>query len=265
MTSETPSLRIAHALANRLARHERSFGPWLDIGDSNVVEILARRDFDFLMIDGEHSPIDPRALGTLLPAAEVHGMATLYRAPDQTSATIKQVLDAGTSGIMLPMVETADQARAIVSAASYAPAGKRGIGPWRASGYYDDNDAYMAAANDATTLILQIESRKGLDNLDEIAAVDGFDVLYIGPADLAASLGLPQGGWNGKMMDTFRAIARAAKAHGKIAGLDLSSTDHRDELLDMGFSLFTFGSDHGFLASAADESAADMRKACAVT
>lgn len=263
MSSETPSLRIAQALATRIERRERSFGPWVDIKNASVVEILARRDFDFLMFDGEHSPIDARALGALLPAAEVHGMATLYRAPDQDSATIKQVLDAGTSGIMLPMVETADQARAIVAAARYAPVGKRGIGPWRASGYYDDNDAFMAAANDTTTLILQIESRKGLENLDVIAAVDGFDMLYVGPADMASSLGLPQGDWSGEMMEVFQTISRAAKAHGKALGMDMALTGHRAALLEMGFGFFTFGSDYAFLASAADESAAEMRRACA--
>lgn len=261
MTSDTPSLRTARSLHAKLAAGTPVFGPWLDIANPNVVEILSRRAFDFLMIDGEHSPISPYDLGTLLPAAELHGMPTLFRAPSQASGTIKQVLDAGVSGIMVPMVESADQARAIVAAARYAPLGQRGIGPWRASGFYDDGNAYFDGANDAITLILQIESRTGLENLDEIAAVDGVDLLYVGPADMAGSLGIAQGDWDGKMMQVFADVARAAQANGKRVGMDLSSTERRDDLMALGYDFFTFGSGCGFLAAAADDSAADMRQA----
>lgn len=243
------SLTLGKSLKARLRDDKPVFGAWVGIPHASVIELMARSDFGFLLLDGEHSPITVGALGALLPSAELHGAPTVFRPSSKSAADIKAALDAGVSGIMVPMVESAEEARAIVSHSRYAPAGKRGIGPWRASGYYDGFADYMTDANDATTLIFQLESAKGLENLDSILAVDGFDVLYVGPADLSSSLGLPISQFEGEFMDVLRRIASAARLAGKVAAIDVSSVSDIPDLIAMGYSLFTIGSDMGFIQS----------------
>lgn len=240
-------LTLAKRLKARLRSDQPVFGAWVGIPHPTVVELMARSEFDFLLLDGEHSPIGVQDLGGLLPSAELHGTPTVFRPRSKSAADIKAALDAGVSGIMVPMIETAEEARAIVSFSKYAPDGIRGIGPWRASGYYEDFRTYLADANDATTLILQLESKKGLANLEEILAVDGFDVLFVGPADLASSLGLPIGGFEGEMRDVLKRVADATKRAGKLAAIDVSAVSAIPDLVEMGYCLFTIGSDMGFI------------------
>ncbi len=241
------SLPLAKSLKAQLRAGKPIFGTWVGIPHPIVIELTARAQFGFLLLDGEHSPIDVNALSGLLPAAELHGAPTIFRPRSKSADDIKAALDAGVSGIMVPMIETAQEALSIVSRCRYAPAGTRGIGPWRASGYYDGFEAYLADANDATTLILQLESVQGLANVEEILAVDGFDVLFVGPADLAGSLGLPIGRFHGEMGHVLRRVAEAAKRAGKLAAIDAPNTSLIPDLIGMGYSLFTIGSDMGFI------------------
>ncbi|WP_234188360.1 HpcH/HpaI aldolase/citrate lyase family protein [Shinella sp. NM-101] len=241
------SLPMAKRLKAQLSAEKPVFGTWVGIPHPIVIELTARTRFDFLLLDGEHSPIDVNALASLLPAAELHGAPTIFRTRWKSPDDIKAALDAGVSGIMVPMIESAEEARAVVSHCRYAPAGTRGIGPWRASGYYDDFGAYLADANDATTLILQLESGQGLANVEEILAVEGFDVLFVGPADLASSLGLPIGRFDGELRGVLARVAEAAREAGKRAAIDAPNTSLIPDLIDMGYSLFTVGSDMGFI------------------
>lgn len=263
MTAIRPTnktLALGQSLRARIKSKAPIFGPWANIPHPNVVEILARRDFGFLMFDGEHSPVAANALGALLPSAELHDCASLFRCSSQAPGTIKQALDSGASGVMVPMIESVEQAQAVVAAARYAPAGRRGIGPWRASAYYDDQDAYFENANSATTILLQIESETGLAHCHEIAAVEGYDVLYVGPADLAGSLGV-SGSEDDRMIEALETVARAGRANGKALGLDLPSLDMLPMLIGLGYSVFTFGSDYEFLTRAGDKTAAATYRA----
>jgi len=241
------SLTLGRNLKARLRAEKPVFGTWVGIPHPIVIELTARAQFGFLLLDGEHSPITVNSLSSLLPAAELHGAPTVFRTRSKSADDIKAALDAGVSGIMVPMVETAEEARLIVSHCKYAPAGTRGIGPWRASSYYEGFETYLADANDATTLILQLESAKGLANVEEILAVEGFDVIFVGPADLASSLGLPIGRFDGELRHVLRRVAEAAKQAGKMAAIDAPSTSLIPDLVDMGYSLFTIGSDMGFI------------------
>lgn len=241
------NLAIAAAFRERLVGKSPVFGAWTMVPDPSVIEVMARLHFDFLLLDGEHSPIEAGRLSALLPAAELHGAPSIFRPRSRTTPDMKIALDAGASGVMVPMVETAEEACAVVSACRYAPLGQRGIGPWRASGFYDQFDGYMRYANQATTLILQIESARGLDNVEEIADVEGFDVLYVGPSDLSSSLGRPA---EDTMTDALQRVASAAAGAGKAVGIDIYSLERVPDLLAMGYSFFTIGSDIGFIQSA---------------
>lgn len=227
-------------------------GPWVSIPAPAVVELMAMGDNDFLLIDGEHSSVSAKSLGTLLPCAENHDKPVIYRVPSCSSPEIKFALDAGVSGVMVPMIETAQQAETVVANCRYAPQGQRGIGPWRASGYYRNFADYLAQANQSITLVLQIESRLGVANLDAIAAVEGFDVLYVGPSDLAASHGLPNAELGEEMRAILQRICTAGLAQGKTMGIDVHSVAQIPTLQHMGFSFFTIGSDMEFISNGAD-------------
>lgn len=224
-------------------------GPWISISDPTVVEVMSLARSDFLLMDGEHSSIQAKALKSLLPGAENQGKAVIYRVPALGDGDLKFALDAGVSGVMVPMIETPEQALAAVRACYYAPLGNRGVGPWRASAYYTDLPAYLSSANDAITLILQLETRQGLDNLEAITRVEGFDVLYVGPADLAQSLGLAIGDFDA-LSPVLEEICAIASRNGKVLGIDAPSIEQIPYLRAMGFRLFTVGSDVEFMTSA---------------
>ncbi|MBS9719713.1 4-hydroxy-2-oxovalerate aldolase [Tianweitania sp. BSSL-BM11] len=255
-------LQFGKDFRDRLLGQAPVFGAWLSIPHPTIVEVMARLDVDFLLMDAEHSAIEVSALSTLLPAADLRGKPVIFRPRSQASAEIKSALDAGAAGVMVPMVESAEEACAIVAACKYAPLGKRGIGPWRASGYYDHFGDYLANANDATTVIVQLESVKGLDAVEAIAAVEGIDILYVGPADLASSLGAPLGEMKGPLLEACARVAKAARENGKIAAIDVGEVDHIPQLRDLGFSFFTIGSDVDFIQKAGRALVSDLSCFC---
>lgn len=257
------NLALGLALRARLKQREIVTGPWCTLPHPNVIELMARLDFDFLLLDGEHSAIGLGDLSALLPAAELHNTPTIFRPRSHAAGEIKGALDAGASGVMVPMVDTPEAAQQIINTCRYAPLGQRGIGPWRASGFYDGFADYTAQANHATTLILQIESATGLENVEKIAALAGFEALYVGPADLASSLGLPIGGRDPEMRDALERVARAATGHGKTAGIDINDASDLPELREMGFRFFTIGSDAGFIQTGGRALARQLTEASA--
>lgn len=244
----------------KLASKATLFGHWVGIPHVAAVEVMARLPCDFLLVDGEHAPIRPDDLASLMPAADLHGMPVIFRPRSKSEADIKAALDAGVAGIMVPMIETAAEAKMVVDAAKYAPLGKRGIGPWRASGYYDRFADYSLTANDRTTVVVQIESKVGLANVEAISATEGVDVIYVGPADLASSLGVAIGDFSGPLLEACERVAKAGIGAGKRVALDLASLDLVAPLQQLGFSLFTHGSDIGFLQEAGRQTCTALRR-----
>lgn len=240
-------MTLAATLKKRIHSGETTIGTWLSIPHPMVVETLAQGGFDFLLADGEHGPLPPDALATLLPAAERHGAPVVYRVSARRDEYIKAALDAGAPAVMVPMIDTAEQAIDAVAAARYPPAGRRGIAPWRASNYYRDFSAYFAQANQQTSVILQIETRAAVEAAEDIAAAADCDVLYIGPADLTGDMGLPIGEMEPEFLDACLHVGAAAQRHGKAAGIDLTSLNRLPTFVAYGFTLFTFGSDTGYL------------------
>ncbi|WP_404928077.1 HpcH/HpaI aldolase/citrate lyase family protein [Mesorhizobium sp. ORM16] len=212
-----------------------------------VAEILAQTNVDFLLVDGEHSPIPPNSLLDILPATERYGMPVLYRVAWNRIELIKAALDHGANGIMVPMVNSGAEAIDAVSSAKYPPAGRRGSGAWRASNYYQRDAEYRKNANSSLAVILQIETREALNNLDDIASTPGVDALFIGPADLALSFGMKSGGLTAELLDACQAVANAAKKYGIASGIDIASIGYLPRLQQMGLSLFTHGSDADFV------------------
>lgn len=209
-----------NALKHRLASGEVLHGCWLGMANAYVAEMAATCGFDWLLIDGEHAPNDIRSLSDQLAAVLGSPSQPIVRLPDDDPAKIKQVLDIGAQSLIIPMVETAAQAKRIFQATRYAPEGTRGVGSSlaRASGFSAIPD-YLATANAEICLILQVESRAGLMALDDILAVKGIDGVFIGPSDLAADMGyLGQAGHPQVKAAVFDALRRIRKA-GLTAGV----------------------------------------------
>jgi 2-keto-3-deoxy-L-rhamnonate aldolase RhmA len=236
-------------------------GTWVSIPHPIVVEAMASAGFDFFQVDGEHAPCDPDSLHHILPAAEAAGIPVVYRARRNRDDLISAALDAGVHAVMLPMVNSPEAAKAAVSAAKYPPDGRRGFGPWRASNYYREATAYRQEANASTFLAVQIEHIDAVRAADAIAAVKGVDLLYVGPADLALSMGLAVGQRHEDMDRAFKNVAEACRRHGKIAGTDIGDLELVAPLAGMGYSYFTYGADLSYLALGADEAAATFRRA----
>lgn len=182
----TPSNPFKQALSAK----KTQIGLWVALADAYSAEICAGAGFDWLLLDGEHSPLDLRTTLAQLQAVAPYPAHPVLRPPQGDPTLIKQFLDIGAQSLLIPMVETAEQAEMLVRATRYPPHGFRGVGAGiaRAARWGRTQD-YLTRANDEICLLLQVETRKGLENLEAIAAVEGVDGVFLGAADLSASLG----------------------------------------------------------------------------
>ena len=178
------------ALKKRLRAGETTIGSWCSFANLNVAEILAGTGFDWVLIDGEHGPFDIGTLQTVLAGFNGSSTVPVVRVPWNDPVRIKQVLDLGVDGVLVPMVNSAAEAKAAVSACLYPPKGTRGFGPRRASDYGRSTDAYVAQADEGTIVMIQIEHIDAARNVDAILAVPGIDVICLGPTDLSGSAGV---------------------------------------------------------------------------
>lgn len=202
-----------------LAQGEVQIGLWLSSTTSYMAEIAATSGYDWLLIDGEHAPNTLQDLYHQLQAMAPYASQPVIRPVDDTRSLIKQVLDIGARTLLIPMVESAQQARDIVSAMRYPPEGVRGVGASVArAARWGRVDNYMARANEGLCLLIQVESKAALDNLDEILEVEGVDGVFIGPADLSASLGYPDNAGHPEVQRIIEQSVRRIRKAGKAAG-----------------------------------------------
>ena len=234
----------------RLRSRETLIGPWMSIPHPTVAEMLAQTGADFVLIDGEHAPIIPQTLPLLLPATEGRDLPAIYRVAWNRIDLIKAALDCGVSGLMVPMVNSKAEAEEAIAAAKYPPRGKRGMGAWRASNYFTDKGAYVGRANADTVMVLQIETKEAIRDIEAIAAVPGIDALFIGPADLSRSLGLESSEPQAELRKAYAKVVKAARKNGIAAGIDVVSPDFAPIYREIGFTLMTFGVDSVFMIEA---------------
>lgn len=234
-------------------------GLWVAFASPYVAEVISGSGYDWLLIDGEHGPNDIPLLSAQIQAVQRSGSHPMVRLPCGEAWMIKQILDTGAQTLLIPMVESAEQAKALVRAVRYPPHGIRGVGAalGRASEFSRIGD-YLQTANEQVCLLLQIESRAGLAALDEIAALEGVDGLFIGPSDLAADMGyLGQPGHPAvteAITDAFERIAKAGKARG-IMTLDLGQAHLYRSL---GADFMAIGTDVTLLVSATEKLKSDF-------
>lgn len=240
-------------MRDRLRAGEPVIGTWVSLSDPAVAEILAP-DFDFVVLDTEHAP---NSLETVTDCARAVEAAAgdalpLARVPWNDPVRIKRTLDTGVAGVIVPMVEDREAAEAAVAACRYPPEGVRGMAAARASEYGRSFDSYVERANEDVLTVLQIETATGVENVADIAAVDGVDALLVGPADLSANLGA-LGEWESDTFaDAVATIVGEANDAGTPVGTLGIDPDQVRTFADLGFDYLVAGVDASMLLAGAD-------------
>lgn len=228
-----------------------AFGVSVQFPSAEIVEMVGQLGFDWVMLDAEHGSITPDNIGPMVMAAELHGITPLVRPEKNDPAIINKYLDRGAMGVQVPHVNTAAEAKAVVDACRFYPEGKRGLGGARMSdfGFGISTPEYVKQANKEMLVCVQIEDVEAVENLDEILEVEGIDVFFIGPTDLAQSLGHP--GNNGHpdvqkvIKDTFDRIHAAGKASGTPGTAEQAKSNAEARILYHYTHIPTFMSSYG--------------------
>lgn len=237
-------------LKERLLGGEGILATWLTVASPAIGELLGLTGFGCVAIDAEHGAIDLGEAENLIRAVEAGGAAPLLRVAGLDQVLIKRALDLGPAGVIIPLVSTREAAEAAVRFAKYPPQGVRGVGVGRAQAYGLDLAGYLGRANREGLVVVQVEDRGALQNLDEILSVPGVDMVFIGPVDLSTSLGFP-GQPDHPVVDEANArVLAAAKAAGRLAGIHASDATVARRRLEQGFRLVTVATDTVLLARA---------------
>jgi 4-hydroxy-2-oxoheptanedioate aldolase len=251
-------LRLRPTLAAALAGAVRPLaGMWVCSGSPLVAEICAGSGLDWLLVDMEHSP---NGLGSVLAQLQViaaYDITPVVRVPVGDAVTIKQVLDLGAQNILVPMVSSAEQARAAVEAVRYPPRGRRGVGSALArSARWNRVEGYLADADEHVSLFVQVETAAAAAAAAEIAAVDGVDGVFLGPSDLAASMGLLGQQTHPRVVDAVLHAFRAVRGAGTPVGVNAFDPAAARAYLDAGASFILVGADVALLARGSEALAA---------
>ncbi len=240
-------------MKNLIASGKPAFGVSVQFASADIVEMIGELGFDWVMLDAEHGSITPDNIGPMVMAAELHGITPVVRPEKNDPAVINKYLDRGVMGMQVPHVNTAEEAAAVVEACRFHPDGKRGLGGGRMAdfGFGVSTSEYVKQANENMLVCVQIEDVEAIENLDEILAVEGVDVFFIGPTDLAQSLGYP--GQNGHpevqkvIQETFARIHAAGKASGTPGAAEQAKKNAESGVLYHYTHIPTFMSSYGRL------------------
>lgn len=236
------------ALKDKMQRGEAMLGAWISLREAIAVQMACSAGYDYVCIDLQHGLADYADVAPLVQAAARTGTTPLVRVPWNEPGIIGRVLDAGALGVIIPMVNSAEEAARAVAACRYPPEGARSFGPALAATTY--GGGYVGTANRDVACIPMIETRRAVEHIDEILAVPGIDAIYVGPADLSFSYGMPPSLDNPDegFAATLATIIDACQRHGLVPGIHANAA-LAAKRRDAGFRLITVGSDLGGLAA----------------
>jgi len=237
----------------------------LEFGTRGMPKILEAAGLDFVVVDMEHTGFTSADVADMMAWFKATPIAPFVRVPQVQYHFIARALDAGAFGIMAPNVQRATQARAIVDAARYTPLGNRGLTTGAAHTDFKSVQPreFMDQANQNTTVICQIESQGGLDDLDGIASTPGVDVLWVGHGDLSKSLSIPGQFHHPRFLDALKLVVGTARSHGLAAGIQPGSLAQAQEWMEIGFNVISYGGDLRVYLKALTEAVSAVRKLAA--
>jgi 2-dehydro-3-deoxyglucarate aldolase len=246
---------LAQKIKEKMRRGEPSLGSWMSMAHPSIAEILAMAGYDWVVIETEHTAIDVSEVLRLIIAIEQRGAVPLVRLAWNDPIQAKAVLDSGAAGVLVPMVNSKADAELAVQMTKYPPLGFRGVGLARAQGYGENFDDYVKNANADTLLIVQIEHKDAVANIEEILSVPGIDGTFIGPYDLSLSLGIPGQTTHPMVIEAKRKVLKATLSHGLIGGVHFvqprtAAADCRQAISE-GYRFIALGTDILFLGDSA--------------
>lgn len=247
---------VKNKVKKALLNSELCIGTWIQVGHPAVAEILANIGFDWIAVDCEHTDIDVENFANLARAMHGRGVAPLVRVRENDDLAIRQMLDAGAQGVIVPLVNTAEEVRRAVAAAKYPPLGVRGFAFCRANNWGQDFDEYASGVNDQVVVVVMIESKLAVDNIDEILAVEGVDGVFIGPYDMSGSYGVTGQTSHPLVQAACAVVVAACQRHGKSAGLHVvkPTKETINKARADGFTFIALGVDTVFIDQAARSS-----------
>jgi 2-keto-3-deoxy-L-rhamnonate aldolase RhmA len=238
---------LENQLKEVLRKGEVTFGAWATIGHPDVAEVMSNAGFDWMIFDTEHAPLSIETVQVLLQAISGTGVTPIIRVAWNDIVLIKRALDIGAKGILIPWINTREDAERAIKACRYPTAGLRGVGPRRAARYGLELDEYLATANNNLLVILQIETAEAVKNAEEILSVPGVDAFFIGPNDLSSSLGFLGKANHPKALEATEKTLRVGKRLGVAAGIHATNLDLAIQQAKDGFQLIALGADFDFL------------------
>jgi 4-hydroxy-2-oxoheptanedioate aldolase len=247
-------------IKDRLAERQPVFGGWCTTGSPFAAEVIALQGYDYIGLDAQHGLWSYEGLLSGMMALARTGCGIVVRMSSRDAAAAGRVLDAGAHGVIFPMVESADDAREAVEACRIYPNGRRSFGPVRAAQSFGRDPV---AVSEGVSCIVMVETAVGVENIEAIASVPGVDCIYIGPGDLAITMGLPPGNdpIPGPHADGIEQVRKVALAHGVAVGMPCTTAAHALALADRGFTMLTVGADTWWLTDRARHEAEALRQA----
>lgn len=240
---------------------ETAHGCWINLGSLVSAEIIGQAGFDWVLIDLEHGAGDLATMYQQLQVLQHSESTVLVRTDDPSRSKVQRILDAGAQGIMFPQFQQPREVELAVSAMYYPPKGTRGMAKMvRSTGFGAHADDYIANLEKRLINIIQIETLEAVRNIKAIAAVDGVDVLFVGPNDLSLALGVFGQLHHSLYQDAMRAVADAATKNGKIPGVLLQDVDEYDMYAPLGYRFFACGADATFVKNGARDMVGQLRK-----
>ena len=241
---------MLNKLKEKQAKGEITYGSWFSIFNEVAAETMAKTDLDWILIDTEHRAANPETVAKLVEKIGNKGATPIIRVAWNNIWLIKQALDTGSYGIVVPWVRSAEEAAKAVEYTKYMPEGLRGSMPMVACKVWGVTPGeYLAKANDNIFVCIQIENWEAVEDIDKIVAVPGVDAVMIGPGDLSASLGVRGESWHPKVLEAMDKVLEACKNSPVAPGIAFGkSLEHTKELAEMGFKFIGAGADGAFLA-----------------
>lgn len=240
-------------LKKMLKKGMATIGTWVTINHPDVVDVLSELPFDWLIFDMEHAPLEVSDIEILMMPLRSTKVSPIVRVPWNDVVIIKRVLDIGSEGVLVPWINTREEAEAVVKYASYPPYGFRGVGPRRATryGFRPFLDYYNRFEHEERVLIVQIETTKALENIEDILSVKGIDVAFIGPMDLTVNLGIPLQYNHPMFMEAVNKILKTCEKYGVAPGIHAFDVSQVKKYIEDGFKFISIGSDISFIIRAA--------------
>ena len=237
-----------------------TIGTWLSVGNPDIPDILETLPFDWFVFDTEHSPISMETVSHMIQVVDGTKVAPLVRVGVNDLYQIKQALDIGAHGVVVPLVNSRSDAEMAVNFCKYPPLGVRGVAPRKSADYGLRTGEYIRRANSEVILVAQIETKEALEKIDEIMAVKDLDVMFVGPSDLTMSLGLVDDRANRRVRDAMKLVVRKCDEYGRAPGTMALTPEEARRAVSMGFRFVSLASDTRYLVEGAKSFLASVGK-----